>query len=368
LCEQVVGRGLRRTSYEVDPDTGRFRPEYVNIFGVPFTFLPHEGAGSTAPAPPDAQTRIAPDPAKAQYEIAWPNVVRIEQTYRPRLRLDVAALPVLHLDAGSAAMQAELAAVIAGKPNLGQLSQIDLDALARRFRLQRLVFQAAVVVFDQMRPDWQGNRDVLLAQLIALVERGLASDRIAITPPLVGQDERRRRILLALNAPKIVQHLWQAIRFENAESLALVFDDTRPIRSTADMPVWYTARPCDFTQRSHVNFCVFDSTWEAGVAHELDHSPHVQAWVKNDHLGFDIDYIYEGSRKKYRPDFLIRLSSEKTLVLEVKGQDNQQQQTKRDFLDEWVRAVNVHGGFGCWCWDVSRDPKDVAAILARHDT
>ncbi|NIT61097.1 MAG: hypothetical protein GWN00_34310, partial [Aliifodinibius sp.] len=42
LCEQVVGRGLRRTSYEVNQETGRFEPEYVNIFGVPFTFLPHE--------------------------------------------------------------------------------------------------------------------------------------------------------------------------------------------------------------------------------------------------------------------------------------------------------------------------------------
>ena len=50
LCEQVVGRGLRRTSYEVNPETGLFEPEYVNIFGVPFTFLPHEGGGRPATA------------------------------------------------------------------------------------------------------------------------------------------------------------------------------------------------------------------------------------------------------------------------------------------------------------------------------
>src|SRR6266540_3626345 len=43
LCEQVVGRGLRRTAYEVNPETGLFEAEYVNIFGVPFSFLPHEG-------------------------------------------------------------------------------------------------------------------------------------------------------------------------------------------------------------------------------------------------------------------------------------------------------------------------------------
>ena len=52
LCEQVVGRGLRRTPYETDPKTGLFQPEYVNIFGVPFTFLPHEGGGDRTPSAP----------------------------------------------------------------------------------------------------------------------------------------------------------------------------------------------------------------------------------------------------------------------------------------------------------------------------
>jgi type III restriction enzyme len=54
------------------------------------------------------------------------------------------------------------------------------------------------------------------------------------------------------------------------------------------------------------------------------------------------------------------------LVLEVKGQDDQQQQTKREFLSEWVRAVNGHGGFGVWRADVSRHPKDIEEILKRH--
>jgi len=60
LCEQVVGRGLRRTTYEVDPLTGLFEAEYVNIFGVPFTFLPHEADGGTPPPPPKPKTQIEP--------------------------------------------------------------------------------------------------------------------------------------------------------------------------------------------------------------------------------------------------------------------------------------------------------------------
>ncbi len=70
--------------------------------------------------------------------------------------------------------------------------------------------------------------------------------------------------------------------------------------------------------------------------------------------------------RKYRPDFLIRLKSGKMLVLEVKGQDTQQDQSKRGFLEEWCRAVNEQGGFGAWCCDVSFAPADIVGILAKH--
>lgn len=136
--------------------------------------------------------------------------------------------------------------------------------------------------------------------------------------------------------------------------------------STADRGVWYTGRPCAYSDRSHINFCVFDSTWEASEAFELDHNPYVEAWVKNDHLGFEIHYLYRGVVRKYRPDFLIRLISGEMLVLETKGQDTEQDKTKRRSLDEWVQAVNAHGQFGAWSWDVSKDPGDIKDILARH--
>ncbi len=71
----------------------------------------------------------------------------------------------------------------------------------------------------------------------------------------------------------------------------------------------------------------------------------MRAWVKNDHLGYEIIYVYKVVVKKYRPYVLIRLARSKMLVLEVKGQDTQQNKTKREFLAEWVKAVNTHGGF-----------------------
>ncbi len=88
--------------------------------------------------------------------------------------------------------------------------------------------------------------------------------------------------------------------------------------------------------------------------------------MKNDHLGFEVLYVHKGVVRKYRPDFLIRLTSGTMLVLEVKGQNTAEAKAKRRFLDEWCRAVNEHGGFGRWASDVSYKPGDVHDILAEH--
>lgn len=362
LCEQVVGRGLRRTSYEIDPATGKFPPEHVNIFGIPFTFLPHEGGDRVVPPPPPPKSRIEALPAKREFEIAWPNVIRIEHAWAPRLTLDLPAVSELVIDAAGTPMLAGLAPVVEGKPDVTRITEISLDGLGGRF--QTVVFETARDVFDQMAPTWRGSREVLVAQLVSLVEAFLASDRLAIMPAVFQEDSRRRRILLTLNMNRIVRHLWGAIRDENTTALTPVFDTERPIRSTGDMLPWFTGRPWANTDHSHVNRCVFDSTWEASESFVLDHQHDVAAWAKNDHLGFEIVYVFDGAVRKYRPDFLARLRTGTMLVLEVKGQDSPQNQAKRAALDEWSRAVTEHGGFGKWTCAVSRQPGDLLDLVA----
>jgi len=367
LCEQVVGRGLRRTSYETDPNTGFFQPEYVNIFGVPFTFLPHEGGGDQPPPPPPApKTRIEAMPDRKSYEITWPNVVRIDHEYRPTLTLDLAKAKTLALDAYETPTLAELAPVIEGKPDVTRIAEISLRELGERFRMQKIVFSAASDIYEQMKATWKGSREYLLAQVIRLVEKYIESDKIRADPPLFNQDNMRRRIIITLHMSSVAEHLKQAIHFENTKALIPIFDTERPIRATGDMLPWYTGKACEHTKRSHINMSVFDSRWEASEAFELDRSQHVAAWVKNDHLGFEITYSFKGVIRKFRPDYLVRLADGTMLVLEVKGQDNQEQQTKREFLSEWTRAVNGHGGFGTWDSDVSRHPSDIHEILQRH--
>lgn len=363
LCEQVVGRGLRRTSYELNPETGLFDPEYVNIFGVPFTFLPHEGGQDGPPPPPKPKTAVEPDPAKAEFAIQWPNVVRIDRVFQPTLTLDWSQLGGLELRAAQTAQVAELAPVLEGKPDVTKLDRIELERLAREFRTQRIIFETARDVFDQMRHTWRGSREVLLAQLVNIVEQFIRSDRIVISPPLYYQDELRRRLIITLNMSRVVQHVWEAVRQENTERLMPVFDRDHPIRATADMRIWYTGKPCERTRKSHINVCVYDSTWEAADAFALDESENVAAWVKNDHLGFEVLYVYRGVVRKYRPDFLVRLKNGDTLVLETKGQETEQDQVKRRYLDEWTQAVNAYGAFGRWRSAVARNPGEIRDIL-----
>jgi len=369
LCEQVVGRGLRRTSYDMQPGSDMFTPEYVNIFGVPFTFLPHESTDENGPPqPPVAKTAIEPVAEKKQFEISWPNVIRIDRTYRPRLALNWEAVKPLELNAFQTAQIAELAPIVEGRPDITKISEIDLENLGQKFRMQRIVFEVARDNYDQIQKNWKGSKEVLLAQLIRLVEQFISTGKIQITPSLFHQDDFKRRIIITLNMNKVVQHVADSIRAENVETLEPVFDRDRPIRSTGDMRTWYTAKPCEYAKKSHINFCVFDSTWEASEAFQFDRHKNVEAWVKNDHLGFEILYTFQGVVRKYRPDFIVTLKDGSFLVLEIKGQDTLQDNTKRAFLDEWVKAVNHQGGFGKWSWAVSYNPSDLPQILQATNT
>lgn len=364
LCEQVVGRGLRRTSYDVGAD-GLFEPEYVNIFGVPFTFLPHEGGSDgPPPPPPPPKTRIEPVKEKAQHEITIPNVLRIDHIYKPQLTIDMAKVKTLELDPYESITEAELAAMIAGKPNPAALTEIDLKEIAEKLRTQSVVFRIASTIYNsEKKPDWKGSKEAFLIQLIRIVEQFMDSDKISIKNPLFNQEETRRRILVMLNMNKVIQHIWNEIRANNTLELTPVFDKEKPLLSTTDVRTWWTSKPCENFSKSHINFTVVDSDWEFLEARNIDDQNRVVSFVKNDHFGFAILYNFEGVIRKYYPDFVIKFKNGQHLILETKGQDTDQDKTKRVFLDDWCKAINQHGGFGIWRWAVSFDPNDLDAII-----
>ena len=363
LCEQVVGRGLRRVSYDTD-ENGLFQPEYVNVFGVPLS-ISEAGDPGVAPPPPKPTTQIEVVPERASLEVKWPNVLRVESVVRRELAVDWADVETLTLDPASTPISADLAPALGGATDLGKVSSIDLEKLPDGFRLQRLVFQAARKGFAGLNHSFKGSEDLLAAQLVRIVEEFIDSDVLEI-PSLFRSDPLRRRILIALNIDLIVQHLMRNVNEQNRTNLTPIFDEENPIGSTSQMRTWYTTKPNFPAVKSHISHLVGDSSWEGYAANLFEKSDSVLSYAKNDHLGFQVQYLWGGSRRRYLPDFLVKFVSGKILALEIKGADSPQNQAKRDALNEWVLAINSSGGFGHWAWDVAFSPDEVQDILDRN--
>ena len=368
LCEQVVGRGLRRTSYDLEDDSNMFTPEYVNIFGIPFSFLPHESDDSTTPVSPKPKVQVEVLPEKIEYEITWPNILRIDRVFKQKLLVNFKEIPELLLDASQTRLRADLAPILDGQTDLMKCTEIDLHKLDQNLRLQSIIFETAGQVYSLMEASWkkEGTQFSWIGQIIRLVEEYISSGTIRIIPELFDTDSVRHRITLMMNMNRIVQHIWSYIKMEQTEKLVPIFDAGRRIASTGDMMTWYTSKPCYITQKSHISHCVYDSAWESTESYILEKNPHVKAWAKNDHLGFEVLYTFDGVVRKYLPDYLIKLDNGKTLILEVKGQETRRDIEKRKALKEWVSTINNTEEFEKWCNDVSYSIADLDGIIQKH--
>ena len=360
LCEQVIGRGLRRTTYDVDETTGLFTAEYVNIFGIPFVFLPHEGGdGPKPPAKPKTPIRVLHE--RSAFKIDWPNVVRMDRTIKPELSIKIEDIPKLRIDVTNTPLEAELSPVIDGKTYHKDLMEINLKDL-RGKRLQTVVFEAATMLFEMGWKD-KGTEFALLGQLIRIMDLFIKSDKIEVFPKRFGEYEPEMIFVLSLYKTKIVQHLNQYIKMKNTDTVSVILDSNRPTMSTEDMPIWYTGKPCHTTTKSQISHSVYESTFESADSYVLEKNENVDAYVKNDHLGFEIPYMFEGSFHKYRPDFLIRMRNGDMLILETKGKESDKDSVKRSELELWVEAVNAEGSFGRWHSAVSYEDTDLFELI-----
>ena len=367
LCEQVVGRGLRRTSYDVDPETGFYTPEYVNVFGIPFTFLPHEGGEGTPPPPTTPTSMIQPDPEKKEHEISWPNIERIDTDFKPELSVDWEKIEPLELTSDDTATLVEMAPVVEGKTHEDKLSLVDLHESNKDVRLQTMIFKTTKNVYSHYKDHWKGNKEFLLMQVIKLVGEFIDSDKISVVD--APDDELRKKMTIMFNMQKVVAHVCKAIDSSNIENRRMILDSKKPLKSTGNMRPWSTKRPTGLPAKSHINLAVYDSGWERKHGEELDRNKHVVSWVKNtDQIGFIIKYLYNGIIHNYVPDFLIRLDNDTTFVLEVKGKDDNQNKEKRRYLAQWIDVVNEDGNHGTWSWDVifSESVSELQSMIKKH--
>lgn len=363
LCEQVVGRGLRRQSYDLNEE-GLFDPEYVTVFGIPFTFLPVEDSGPRQPREDRPKTKIEPVPERKEREIKWPHVLRVDYKLNYYLDIDWDKVEPLVLSPQDAPSVVEVAPVIEGKPNLAGITEVNLDRLSDQHRVQSAIFRATASLVNKYKNNWAGDTGNQIAQLSRIITKFLESDKLEIKIPQFEGTDKLRQIMIALNMQKIVNHLDSIIKQSSKEEPMAILDSARPLRSTATAPIWYTTKPTQPVSKSQLSHIVIDSSWEGiGLEFERDRIPGLEAWAKNDHIGFEIKYLWQGQLHTYYPDHLIKFKGNRYILLEVKGQKTEQDKAKWAAAEEWVRAVNAEGNFGTWEFKALEDPKDLFEVV-----
>jgi len=141
-----------------------------------------------------------------------------------------------------------------------------------------------------------------------------------------------------------------------------VLDEYEPIAST-DRIAFSTAKPCEPTKKSHISHVVADSKLELGIARELEHDARVEAYAKNDRLFLEIPYRYLGRTLRYRPDFIVKLTNGRVLLIEGKGRKDEKDDAKATAAKRWVAAVNAWGKLGTWSHHVCFAEAEVKAVL-----
>lgn len=367
LCEQVIGRGLRRVSYDKD-ENGLLLPEFVNVFGIPISLMlmvdPDDSAGPGTPSP-SVEVRVLED--RNSHEISWPNVIRVESSLSPTIFVNWNEVEDLDIDPSKTPISADLAPALEGATRADMITDIDLRKFPGDFRVQKEIFKSTVRILKDLREcfvdeERRAADDLLVIQMIKIVEKFIKS-KINIHSVEEG-DLLRKSILIALNSDRIVQHIGRFVRGHNRTGSIITLDKDRPTSSTGHMITWSASESTTIpTSKSHINRAKVDSTFEIRAIEILEKHPKVTSYAKNHRLGFWLWYSHEGRIRRYYPDFLIRLESGKMLVLEVSGIKSDEKQAKKSALDEWINAVNEDGRWGQWMCSEVYDPATVKMVI-----
>lgn len=145
---------------------------------------------------------------------------------------------------------------------------------------------------------WERRQTRFVGDLVGIVEKYVLSDKIRVNPKVVNDDPAQRNLFICLNMDKIIRHVARAIISQNATAWDILYDTNEPIRYTRDADIWYTTKRCLPYKKTHMNLCVFDNPhWEEHAAKTLDDKNVANGW-KNDHIGFEISYLFNGVAQK----------------------------------------------------------------------
>jgi type III restriction enzyme len=361
LCEQVVGRALRRQSYDLNAD-GLFDVEYADIMGIPFDFAAQPVV--VKPKPPKSTTRVQAMKERAALEIVFPRV----EGYR-------VALPDERVEAVfTADSRLELTPDKVGPCRVllegivGEGVEIT-TAVLEAVRPSEISYHLAKhLLYNQFRDPSEPPKMHLFGQIKRAAKRWLDEGYLVCTggttPAMITYLE------LADQAAQLIFLACQPAKPEPSE-LRAILDPYNP-RGSSRFINFSTSKPLYTTNqaRCHINHVVLDSDWEAEFARVAEAHPQVIAYVKNQGMQFEIPYRDGMQQRRYRPDYIVRVADggdePLNLIVEIKGFRNTDAQLKAETMRTlWVPGVNNLGTFGRWGFAEFTDVFEIEAAFAK---
>ena len=386
LCEQVVGRGLRRMDYVPNPDTGLLAAEEVDIFGVPFSLIPFKKGVAGEPSTELPKHEVVALPERRQFEIRFPVVEGYSvRLMRPRITCDMDAVERTSLDPLETPEAAFIRPQVApqqGVPGAHQgfsSERVDRKTYYESTHPQAIEFQIAREIVNRLldisrcdgngslpeaapAPRWTeastrgGGRAALFPQVLKIVQayiRGKVDFR-DMDPCEIGMQtyaERIRGLLLDAITPD---------QSQGEPPVLPRLNRYRRTGSTADVH-FKTVLPVQATEASHLNYVACHTqSWEQAAVFQLERLAReglVECYARNYRLEFTIPYELHDESRAYEPDFIVRMRNGGHVVLEIKGFPDPDADAKHQAARRWVEAVNNWGELGVWNFVVCRDPQ-----------
>ena len=354
LCEQVIGRSLRRQSYDLNDDQ-LFDAEYADVFGIPFDFTAK--AVVAPPQKPAATVQVkALSPERDDVEIRFPRVAG----YRVELPED--RLTASFTEDHKLVLTPEVVGptITHNQGIIGEGHDLTVERL-EGVRQSTLLYQLTQRLLYNHWRDPNGEPKLHLFGQLKRVTRIWLTDHLECKG-----NTYPAQLMVAELADLACEKITAAItRAElHRRPVKAMLDPYNPAGSTRGVN-FTTSRTQRYRteRRCHLNWAILDSTWEGEFCRVLDSYPQVLAWVKNRNLGFDVPYRFGGTARRYVPDFIVvldyGLGGDEPLhvVVEVKGLRGEDVRVKSDTMDTcWIPAVNALECWGRWAFLELRDP------------
>lgn len=379
-----------KSKYTPDPETGLLTEEYVDVYGIPFSVIPYTGRKKSDPPPDDRpKNHVKAIVERAAWEMRFPVVEGYAfALVKNLIRCEIDAMEGLQIEPNQeptatfvcAAVGYQVGPVSKSSAQFGFQEQNRSDYYAQT-HLQTIQFEIARMIVRDLEQG-VGGSDERERRVLQLKSRHQLFPQVyrfvqAYTTRKVDFRGLQGQSRCELGLQKYVERIVERIRDsivpdDSAGELPLLplLNRYQPIGTTADVN-FKTTRPVHATVHSHIDHVVLDTeTWESTVAFRLEQCVSqgmVRFYARNDGLGLVIPYEYMGVAHNYGPDFLVRLNLEAvdfTLLLEVKGYEDDKTKAKHGAAKRWVAAVNNWGKLGQWDFHVCRAPEMLEREIA----